>query len=123
MQLREALVKRRNITLIENYVANIEEIYQLADVYFFPVLNERNCISVPLSVLEAAACNLPIVCTDFGELKQFKGKDGFFFIDSFEPENINNLIRKALQSKADTRSCVLEYDWEKAASQIMQIVK
>ena len=123
MLLREALTKRRNITLIEDYVADIQEIYQMSDVYFFPVMNEKNCISVPLSVLEAAACNLPVVCTEFGELKQFKGNDGFFFIDSFEPENINHLVKNALQSKADTRSCVLEYDWEQATRSIMQIIQ
>ena len=35
--------------------ARIEELYQLADCYLFPVASTDNCIGVPLSVLEAFA--------------------------------------------------------------------
>lgn len=122
-QLRERLMKRRNISFMEDYISHIEEIYQLADVYFFPVVDEGHCISAPLSVLEAAACNLPVVCTAFGELKQFKGKEGFFFIDSFEPEKLNGLVDSALECSADTRAAVEEYNWDNAASKIIQIVE
>lgn len=123
LDLRERLKQKRNITLIEHYLPNIEEIYQLADVYFFPVMDENHCISAPLSVFEAASCNLPIVCTEFGELKQFKGREGFFFIDSFDTRNLNDLVDQALRSSANTRTCVEEYDWDKAVKKVMQIVQ
>lgn len=122
LDLRERL-KQRNITLIEHYLPNIEEIYQLSDVYFFPVIDENHCISAPLSVFEAASCNLPIVCTEFGELKQLKGKEGFFFIDSFEPKCLNDLVSQALNCSAKPRACVEEYDWDKAVKAVMQIMQ
>lgn len=122
-RLREKLMQRKNITLIEDYVPSIEEIYQLADAYFFPVVDEKHCISVPLSVLEAASCNLQIICTEFGELKQFKGKEGFFFVESFEPEKVNELMYQALRSSANTRAYVEEYGWGNAVTQVIQIVE
>ena len=63
----------------------------MCDLYYFPVKELGRCIDVPLSCLEAASCNLPVVATDFGELKEFIGCEGFFFIESFEKENATRL--------------------------------
>lgn len=123
LHLRESLMQKNNITLIEDFVPAIEELYQMADVYFFPVVDEKHCISVPLSVLEAASCNLRIVCTEFGELKRLKGKDGFFHIDSFEPQRLSELVHQALQSRANTRAHVMGYDWSNAVKKVIQIVE
>lgn len=113
--LRQSLRARPNIKIIDEFLPDIEEIFQLCDVYFFPVIEAGRCIDVPLSCLEAAACNKPVVTTDFGEMKEFKGKKDFWFIDSFEPENLNSLIEKALQScDVNTRACVTEYDWSRS---------
>ena len=115
-QLRAKLEARPNTTILDKYLPNIEEIYQMADVYFFPVEEQGNCIDVPLSVLEAASCNVPVVATKYGELKEFAGKEGFWFIDSFEPEVLNDLLDQAVESSHDVRSAVLEYDWDNATS-------
>ena len=86
-------------------------------MYFFPVQSFGHCIDVPLSCLEAASCNKPIVTTDYGEMKAFQGKEGFYFIESFEEASLNDLIDQALRNRScDTRSAVLEYDWEHAVS-------
>ena len=123
LALREALMKKKNLTLLEDYIPNIEEIYQLADVYFFPVVDKKHCIAAPLSVFEAASCNLPIVCTAFGELKQFEGIEGFFFVDTFEPQQLNELVNKALQSNANTRVHVEQYDWDNAIQNIIEMTE
>jgi len=54
--------------VIRDYVARIEDVYAAADVYLFPTRNPRSSIGVPLSVLEALACGLPVVSTPFGGL-------------------------------------------------------
>ena len=59
LQLKQKLNERSNITIFDMYLEHIEEIYQMADVYLFPVQERENCIDIPLSVLEAAACNIP----------------------------------------------------------------
>ena len=110
--IRVLLKNRANTTLIEDYIPNIEEIYQMSDVYVFPVEKELNCIDVPLSVLEAAACNIPIVATRYGELKVFEGKDGFLFVDEISEMTLNKAIEAAVRMKeCDVRSAVKVYDW------------
>ena len=85
----------------------------MSDVYFFPTLQACRCIDVPLSCLEAAACNLPVVTTDYGEMKAFKGKKGFYFIQNFSEQNLNFIIDVAITGVDEsTRSSVLEYDWK-----------
>ena len=112
-QLKEAFVKRKNTLLIDTYIENIEEIYQLSDLYLFPVVEEGNCIDVPLSVLEAASCGIPVLTTEYGEAKVFKDNDGFSYISSFE--NINKLVNNAINTKTDKiRNAVSEYDWNNA---------
>ena len=58
------------IKIIDGYVENIEEIYQLSDLYVFPVIFEGGCIGIPLSILEARACGIPVLSTEFGGLKE-----------------------------------------------------
>jgi glycosyltransferase involved in cell wall biosynthesis len=50
------------------YFENIQEIYQLSDCYFFP---KGTTIFMPLSVMEAMACGLPIVTYPFDGLTSF----------------------------------------------------
>lgn len=118
--LRDRLLKAPNVRLIDTYLENIEEIYQLSDVYVFPVIEKGNCIDIPLSCLEAAACGTPVVTTRYGEMKAFEGKEGFFFIDSFERDCLNRTVKAALtQGSGIVREAVLEYDWSHAVSHIV----
>ncbi len=119
LQLREKLASCTNIKIIDNYIPEIQQVYQMCDAYFFPVNSEGSCIDSPLSCFEAAACGKPVVTTNFGEMKEFKEKNGFYFIESFEREALISLIDKAVSGKADTRSAVLDYDWSKAVKDLM----
>lgn len=68
-----------------NYIEKIEEIYQLADCYIFPTIESIRAIEIPLSVLEAMACNLPVITTKFGGLPDlFENGNGFYFVDSID---------------------------------------
>ena len=120
-ELYDDLAKCENITIIHEYLPNIEEMYQLADVYVFQV--ERDgCIDVPLSCLEAASCGIPVVTTQFGELKALDGSDSFVFIKDFK--DINSLIEKALKADGHfNREMALKYEWELAADSITEIVE
>lgn len=112
-QLKEAFLNRKNTLLIDEYVEHIEEIYQLSDLYLFPVIEAGHCIDVPLSVLEAASCGIPVLTTEYGEAKAFKNSEGFSYISSFE--NLNELVNNAINVKTDNiRDAVLDYDWNNA---------
>lgn len=117
--LKQKLQASPNLTVLEGYLPNIEEIYQLADVYLFPVVKEHNCIDTPLSAMEAAACNVPVVATPYGELAELLSKDGFYELQSFEPDALNRLLHKACDEKKQPRCHVLEYDWNLAVDQIL----
>lgn len=116
--LRQQLEAAPHIRIIDTYLPRIEEIYQLSDAYFFPVQAENNCIDVPLSCLEAAACNLPVVTTHFGAMREFEGKQGFLFLEDFDPQKINAALDKAMSLDASTRDAVAAYDWMAAAREL-----
>lgn len=120
--IRDQMENRPNTRIIDTYIENIEEIYQMVDVYFFPVLAVENCIDVPLSVLEAAACNVPIVTTAYGELNEFIGCEGFNFIDSLDKYEINRQIDAVVGQTVDTRKTILPYDWQKSIVELENIV-
>ncbi len=119
-ELKKKLQNNSNIRIIDDYLENIEEIYQLSDAYFFPVLEEGHCIDVPLSCLEAASCNKAIISTKYGEMERFSKEQGFFFLKDLKKTEINSLIEKALnETDICTRSSIMEYDWNKAVLKIM----
>ena len=85
-------VSYTHLTIIDTYLRNVQEVYQLADVYLFPVQEIENCIDIPLSVLEAASCNLPIVTTEYGELASFIGQEGFLFTADLSSNSLNEAL-------------------------------
>lgn len=62
-----------NVTVVQRYIEDIYEIYALSDLYFFPLRRVGNAVSSPLSLLEAKAARLPIVCTDLPNLRATVG--------------------------------------------------
>lgn len=77
------ILERMGIVIINRYLPDIQEIYQLSDVYIFPVRDRMAAIEMPLSVLEAMACNLPVITTRFGGLNDcFVEDDGFRYFET-----------------------------------------
>lgn len=102
---------------------SIEEIYNLADCYVFPTIDKTASIETPLSVLEAMACNLPVITTKFGALpRMFKEGNGLFFIEKDEDLfRIVNNIKKKSNMKIRTREKVLLYSWENITKKLVGI--
>lgn len=115
-------LRKCRIVILNRYIESIWEIYQMADVYVFPVISEEGSIGIPLSVLEAMACNLPVVTTPFGGLPtMFSEGDGLFFVK--EEEGFLQHVQQALSLRPDqvkTREKVLPYSWENIASMILK---
>jgi glycosyltransferase involved in cell wall biosynthesis len=118
--LQSKLEEKGNIMIIDRYIENIQEVYQMSDIYFFPVTEVENCIDVPLSVLEAASCNIPIVTTPYGEVKELIGNDGFYELKSFESDDLRKLFDTVLSGKfEDIRKTAIEYDWNRSVREII----
>lgn len=117
-------LEQSNVRVFTNYVQNIEEMYQLADCYLFPVFSDSASIQVPLSVLEAMGCNLPVVSTRFAGSSIFDGMDekkGFFWVNN--EEEIYSRTEAAKQITApETREMANFFSWEHVVDQLLREV-
>lgn len=85
-------LSQAGIIILDGYIENIEEIYQLSDIYIFPVVHKTGSIGMPLSIMEARACGIPVVTTNFGSLKHFLANDfGNIFYAS--PDEFLHVVR------------------------------
>jgi glycosyltransferase involved in cell wall biosynthesis len=109
------------VRVFREYLPHVEEIYQLADLYFFPVMSEDAAIGVPLSVLEAMACNLTVITTRFGGLPlMFKEEGGLFYFD--HEDDLPELIARVKGfQRCSTRKMVEPYDWKNVAQMMLEM--
>ena len=69
--LNEARVK-----IHKGYLENVEEVYQMADAYLFPTRSAEFVISIPLSVMEALSCGVPVIGSkSFENLNEITGSE------------------------------------------------
>ncbi|MFC1944242.1 glycosyltransferase family 4 protein [Chloroflexota bacterium] len=114
-------LRRQGCLVWAEYFENIEDIYALSDCYIFPTIKKSGSIELPLSVLEAMSCNLPVISTRFGGLPRlFEEGDGLFFVDeemdfSWRLEKIKN------GTEVRNREKVLPYSWEKTGDRLQEI--
>ena len=115
-------LRASGIHVVDDYVPAIEELYQLADVYAFPVRDEQSAIAAPLSVLEAMACNLPVVSTPFGALpRMVSERAGLFFAG--DERQFREGIEAALSTprhEVRTREQVLRHSWAATANEVLR---
>lgn len=111
-------LEQAEVIVITDYIENIQHYYQMADCYLFPVFNPSSAIDAPLSVLEAMACNLPVVTTRFGALPgMFRAGNGLYFGNT--DEQMVSLVQQAVEEDdCRTFAMISSYSWEYIASTI-----
>ena len=105
------------------YIANLEEIYGMADCYVFPVHEESGSVEFPLSVIEAMSCNLPVISTRFGALPEvFHQDQGLVFLQS--DTDVDNELRKIRHiTEVRNREKVMPYSWDKIGTKLEDIYR
>lgn len=100
---------RKNIKLVEDSIKLIDKSLKLVNPFpieqsQFPIFLNQASVFVltsynegsPNVIKEAMACNIPIVSTDVGDVKEVIGKTDGCYIASFDPKDVADKIKKAL---------------------------
>lgn len=115
----------RDVTILDKYVESIEEVYQAADLYVFPTKDQKSAIEFPLSVLEAMACNLPVLTTRFGGLADyFEEDDGFKFYEDLDEGRLKaaSLLRFTEASSPANATKVKNWSWNVIADDLLKVI-
>jgi glycosyltransferase involved in cell wall biosynthesis len=117
-----ATLINEGIKIIREYIPNMVDTYNLSDFYIFPVLKNDGAIETPLSVLEALACNLPVITTRFGSLQDtFNDDDDFHFVEnSYE---IAAFIKTRTKKNCNNRKKIASFAWEHIAKKLVEVVE
>ncbi len=105
-------LRMAGIIVIDEFIGDVHELYQASDCYLFPVNSPTGAVEIPLSVIEACACNLPVVTTRFGALAEtIREGNGFCYYDRIS--EIAEKIAGIRLSRCETAAKVQEFSWEK----------
>lgn len=123
------LIERYGLTNRVKYVGSpasfqeMEQVYNLANVFVFPSLYE----GFGWPPLEAMACGIPVVCSDRGSLREIVGSDASI-CDPNSPESIASsicLLRENQQLSSDIISKGLErvllFNWRNTAEEVLKV--
>ena len=87
---KEHLLSR--VTFHDDGKYDMAEIYNLADLSLFPVHNMRGKFDVPLAVIEAMACGLPVILSDIPILQEFANEKNSLTIKTGNIEELAQAI-------------------------------
>ena len=122
-QATAARLREAGVIVMTHHQDRIEAVYQLADAYLFPVTSALDAIEMPLSVLEAAACDLSIVTTRFGALPDLLGgQPGVLWAET--REQVVACVRDlaARRPQAQTRALVSDFGWDRVAQRVLEAI-
>jgi glycosyltransferase involved in cell wall biosynthesis len=116
----EDTLRAHGIVLIQGYLADIDEVYRLADCYVFPTVSTDYAIAMPLSILEAMASDLPVAAMRFGALpERFGDVEGVLLVNS--SGELVDAVAKLRRQAASTRHLSEGYSWDSMAQQVASI--
>ena len=115
--LRESLTSR-GVRVIRETV-DVTEYYHAADCYVFPVMDSEGCVEMPLSVLEALACGLPVLTTPFGGLRDFfdEGEDVRYWTS---PEELSRGLAAMMDGPPPQARNMGEFSWDQIADRLLE---
>ncbi|MCZ7568431.1 MAG: glycosyltransferase [Ardenticatenaceae bacterium] len=116
-----ARLRAGGVSVMTDYLPRLVELYQLADVYAFPVTEATGAVALPLSVLEALACDLPVVSTPYGALPEFFSASPSFRYVQSAAEMASAL--PALASPAGRHRALAEaHGWPAVATRVVAVL-
>ena len=111
-----------NVKIQTGYLENVEEIYQMADAYLFPTRSAEFVISIPLSVMEALSCGVPVIgYRSFENLKQIAGAEGAVTLID-HAEQIDETLPEVIRKKGARSLLEKPLSWNEAARGVLRII-
>lgn len=84
------LLKR--VSFYDDGSYKMSDIYNLCDISLFPVRNMKGKFDVPLAVIEAMACERPVILSDIPILKEFANKKNSLTIKTGDIKQLIEMI-------------------------------
>jgi len=127
-------LKSAGCIIYDKYIKNIEVVYALSDCYVFAAEYKRtnsgkkvsSGIEIPLTVLEAMATDMPVICTEYGGLSEIfrfdNVKRGLYFVDSeSEIKTILSDLKMHDSATTTNRELVKDFSWDCIADNLISI--
>jgi len=103
------------------FIEDLPGLYSAIGAYAFPVSDRTGAIDMPLSVLEAMACNRPVLSTPFKALPRFLPQgDGLFYFHTME-EAKSGLDQIMSGDAVATRKKVAPFSWNNILNQLEEV--
>ena len=78
---------------------SMSDIYNLCDISIFPVQNMKGKFDVPLAVIEAMACEKPIIISDLPVLQEFSNAENSIKIKAGDWKGLENAMLELYNNK------------------------
>ena len=111
------------VTIHKGYLENVEEVYHMADAYLFPTRSAEFVISIPLTVMEALSCGVPVIgYKSFENLKEITDSEGgITLID--DAEQIDEVLSEVIKRKSDHSLLEKTSSWSAVAQNVLRMVR
>jgi len=107
------------IIVIQDYLPDVSELYQLSDYYCFPVVINTAAMEIPLSVLEGMASNIPVLTTRFGRLPELFQEDEYYsYIES--ASDIITRVQSGYGKQCNNREKMKDFTWQATTNKILE---
>ncbi len=116
-------LEQAGVRIHKGFLENVEEIYQMADVYLFPTRSTEFVISIPLSVMEALASGTPVIgYRSFANLTEIKcDPQGIAFID--DCSDIPRILADVAKMKQNRSYLQNAKTWDAIAADVLRFVE
>lgn len=95
----------------------------MADAYLFPTRSAEFVISIPLSVMEALSCGVPVIgYKSFENLNEITGSEGAItLVDN--AEQLDKVLPEVIKKKSDHSLLEKTGSWCEVAQSVLRMVR
>jgi glycosyltransferase involved in cell wall biosynthesis len=116
-------LQQAGVRIHKGYLEHVEEVYQMADAYLFPTHSAEYVISIPLSVMEALSCGVPVVAyKDFSNLLKIPAEENAITLIADKSE-LNTAIGYAAKQKQKHSLLKEPKSWETVADEVLEAMR